>query len=144
MIKNLLIILKLIAAFILLQTLYFKFTASKESVDLFTKLVGAKNEAYMRIGTGILELITSILLLVPKTTYIGSALGIGIMAGAIFSHITIIGFESQGDGGQLFLYAVTVFVICIIISLSNFKKYIHLFNCIFKKQCCNNNAEKTT
>ena len=142
MIKNLLLILKLIAAFILLQTLYFKFSASKESVELFTKLVGAKNEAYMRIGTGVLELITSILLLIPKTTYLGSALGIGIMAGAIFSHLTIIGVESQGDGGQLFLYAVTVFVICIIISLSNFKKYIQLFNCIFKKQCCNNNGEK--
>lgn len=136
MIKNLILIIKIIAAFILLQTLFFKFTGSKESVELFTKLVGAKYEAWMRIGTGVLELIASVLLLVPKTSYIGSALGIGLMGGAIFSHLTVIGIESQGDGGQLFLYAVAVFVICILVSLYNLKKYIFLYNCIFKKQCC--------
>jgi putative oxidoreductase len=98
-------ILRLIAAVILLQTLYFKFTGHPESVELFTKL-GV--EPWGRIGTGIIELVASILLLVPATVFIGALLGVGLMAGAIVSHLTVIGIESKGDGGQLFYLAITV------------------------------------
>ena len=136
MIKNLILILRIVAAIILLQTLFYKFSGSKESVELFTKLVGAKYEACMRIGTGIFELIASILLLIPALSYIGSAVGIGLMVGAIFSHLTIIGIESQGDGGYLFSLAVSVFVLCLIISIYNVKKYNSILNCLFKKGCC--------
>lgn len=95
---------RIIAALILLQTLFFKFTGAQESVDLFTQL-GA--EPWGRIGTGVLELVASVLILVPSTVWIGSILAIGLMAGAIFAHIAVIGVFRE-DGGQLFFYAVTV------------------------------------
>jgi putative oxidoreductase len=99
--------LRLIAAIILLQTLFFKFSAHPQSVELFTKL-GV--EPWGRVGTGVIELITGILLLVPATAFIGGVLAIGLMVGAIGSHIAIIGIESHGDGGLLFIMAVTVFL----------------------------------
>ncbi len=99
-----------IAALILLQTLYFKFTAHPESVILFSNL-GV--EPWGRIVTGIIELITGVLLLIPRTALIGAVTGIGLMAGAILSHLTVLGIESQGDGGQLFLMAIVVLVSCL-------------------------------
>lgn len=98
-------ILKLIAAIIMLQTLYFKFTGAAESVYIFTEL---GMEPYGRIGTGVMELIASILILIPKTTVYGALLAIGLMAGAIFFHISKLGIEVQKDGGQLFVYALLV------------------------------------
>lgn len=106
--------LRIVAVIILLQTLYFKFTGHPESVELFTKL-GV--EPWGRIGTGVIELIASILLLIPSTLFIGAFLGIGLMSGAILSHLTIIGIESKGDGGQLFILAITVWICCAIIML---------------------------
>lgn len=100
-------ILRIVAAAILLQTLYFKFTAAPESVYIFTK-VGA--EPYGRIGSGIVELIAAILLLTPRFTWLGSLLALGVMAGAILSHLTILGIEVQGDKGLLFGLALTVFL----------------------------------
>src|SRR4051812_31403721 len=104
-------VLRLIAAVILLQTLYFKFTAHPESVELFTKL-GV--EPWGRIGTGIIELIAGILLLIPVSVFIGALLGVGLMAGAILSHLTVIGISSKGDGGQLFMLAIIVLACCAI------------------------------
>lgn len=121
---------RIIAALILLQTLYFKFSAHPESVELFTKL-GV--EPWGRIGTGIIELIASLLLLYPSTVFIGATLGIGLMSGAILSHLTVLGVESQGDGGQLFLYAIIVFVLCVFVLLIHIKQGIALFNQLFRK-----------
>ncbi|TCP25660.1 DoxX-like protein [Tenacibaculum skagerrakense] len=103
--KYLPLILKLIAAIIMLQTLFFKFTGAQESIDLFTKVAG-ENEHLMRIGTGVLELIASILLFVPKKVWLGAGLTLGLMGGAIFSHLTKIGIEHNNDGGTLFIMAV--------------------------------------
>ena len=100
--------LRLVAAFIMLQTLYFKFTAQPESVQLFTKL---GMEPWGRIGTGIGELIASVLILIPRTTLIGAIMGLGLMSGAIFFHLTKLGIYFGGDS-VLFMYAVTVFVCC--------------------------------
>ena len=124
-------LLRLAAAIILLQTLYFKFTAQPESVELFSKL-GV--EPWGRIGTGIIELVASILLLIPSTVFIGALLGIGLMSGAILAHITVIGIESKGDGGQLFMLAITVLISCIIISLLYKKQGIELYNKYLKKK----------
>jgi uncharacterized membrane protein YphA (DoxX/SURF4 family) len=99
-------ILRLLAAVILLQTLYFKFSAAPESIYIFSKL---GIEPWGRIGTGVLELIAGILLLIPATTVFGALLAIGLMAGAIFFHITKLGIIIQNDGGQLFIYALLVF-----------------------------------
>ena len=100
-------LLQLVAAGILLQTLFFKFTGASESVYIFSTL-GA--EPWGRIGSGIVELIASILLLVPATTTIGAALALGVISAAIVSHLTILGIEVQGDGGLLFILALIVFV----------------------------------
>lgn len=116
-------VLRIIAAVILLQTLYFKFTAHPESVELFSKL-GA--EPWGRIGTGILELVTGILLLIPATAFVGGFLGMGLMLGAIASHILVIGIESKGDGGQLFMLAIVVLICSIIIQIIHRKEGMEL------------------
>ena len=100
-------ILQLAAAAILLQTLFFKFTGAEESVYIFTT-VGA--EPWGRIGSGVLELVAAILLLVPATAALGALLAAGLMAGAVMSHLTILGIEVKGDGGLLFTLAVIVLV----------------------------------
>jgi len=99
-------IARIVTAIILLQTLFFKFTGAPESVELFTKL-GV--EPWGRIATGVLELIASVLILIPATVWLGAALSVGLMLGAIASHIFVIGVV-RDDGGQLFLYAVIVLV----------------------------------
>ena len=104
-------ILRLIAAVIMLQTLYFKFTAHEQSVALFTQL---GMEPWGRIGTGVLELIASILILNPRTTGWGAGLGLGLMSGAIFFHLTKLGIVFYGDA-VLFIYAVITFVCCLIL-----------------------------
>jgi uncharacterized membrane protein YphA (DoxX/SURF4 family) len=100
-------VLQLAAAGILLQTLFFKFTAAEESVYIFTAL-GA--EPWGRIGSGIVELIASVLLLVPATASLGAIAALGVMAGAILSHLIVLGIEVKGDGGLLFGLALIVFV----------------------------------
>ena len=99
-------VLQLAVAVILLQTLFFKFTGAEESVYIFTT-VGA--EPWGRIGSGVLELIAAIMLVVPAAAPYGALLTIGLMAGAIGSHLTILGIEVKGDGGLLFGLAVTAF-----------------------------------
>jgi hypothetical protein len=94
-----------IAVIILLQTLFFKFTAAPESVWIFRTL-GA--EPAGRIGSGVVELIAAVLLVMRPTAWMGALLALGTMAGAIASHLAILGIEVMGDGGTLFALAVTV------------------------------------
>ncbi len=98
---------RIVAALIMLQTLYFKFSGAEESVYIFTQ-VGM--EPFGRIGVGVMELIASALILIPATVWAGAILALGLMGGAIMMHLTILGIVVQGDGGQLFLYAVIVAV----------------------------------
>ena len=100
-------ICRIVAAVILLQTLFFKFTGSPESVYIFTK-VGA--EPWGRIGSGVVELIAAVFLLTPRLGWLGAALALGVMAGAIASHLTVLGIEVQGDKGLLFALAILVSV----------------------------------
>jgi uncharacterized membrane protein YphA (DoxX/SURF4 family) len=102
-------VLRIVAAVILLQTLYFKFTAHPQSVKLFTIL---DMEPWGRIGTGVCELIASVLILIPRTTLLGALMGLGLMSGAIFFHLTKLGIIFDGDAG-LFTYAVITFVCCL-------------------------------
>ncbi len=95
----------LAAAVILLQTLFFKFTAAPESVYIFTTL---GIEPYGRIGSGVAELCAAVLLLLPYTAWLGALLALGIMGGAMLSHLTVLGVEVQGDGGTLFMLAIAV------------------------------------
>lgn len=102
-------VLQVIVAVILLQTLFFKFTGAAESVYIFTTL-GA--EPWGRIGSGIVELIASVLLLTPRTVWLGALLSLGVISGAIMSHLTMLGIKlaAVGDNGELFALAVVVFV----------------------------------
>ena len=100
--------LQLVVAAILLQTLFFKFTGAAESVYIFSTL-GV--EPWGRIASGVVELLASVLLLVPSTATIGAALALAVMAGAIASHLAVLGIEVQGDGGLLFGLALVVFVV---------------------------------
>ncbi len=106
------IALRIIVAIILLQTLRFKFTAHPDSVYIFSK---AGLEPYGRILIGILELISSILLLRNKTAWIGAVLTSGIIGGAIFLHLTKIGIQVNNDNGVLFITAIITFILSIII-----------------------------
>ena len=103
-------VLQLVAAGILLQTLFFKFTGAPESIYIFI-WVGA--EPWGRLGSGGVELIAAALLLLPAAVTVGAILAVGVMAGAILSHLTVLGIEVQGDGGLLFGLALTVFVACL-------------------------------
>lgn len=100
---------RLVAAFIMLQTLYFKFSGSAESVYIFST-VGMEPWGRWLVGT--LELAASVLLLIPVVSWAGALLGLGLMAGALGMHITLLGIEVMGDGGQLFYYALMVALCC--------------------------------
>ena len=111
---------RIVAGIILLQTLFFKFTAAPESVYIFTKL-GAFIQTYVpfatignvevsgRIGSGIMELIAAVLLLTPRFVWAGAILAMAATGGAIVSHLTFLGIEVQGDKGLLFFLAIAVF-----------------------------------
>jgi len=98
-------IARLLAAVIMLQTLFFKFTASAESVYIFTT-VGM--EPWGRIGVGVMELVAAVLIVVPATAWLGAGLALGLMVGAIGMHLTVLGIEVQGDHGYLFGLALAV------------------------------------
>ena len=98
---------RLVAAFILGQTLFFKFAGAPESIYIFESL-GV--EPWGRYGTGLAELAAVILLLIPRTAPFGGLLGVGLMVGAIGSHFTRLGIEVQGDGGLLFALGVTTLI----------------------------------
>ncbi len=102
---------RLTAAVILLQTLFFKFTGAPESVYIFTK-VGM--EPWGRYGSGVAELIAAILLLSSCHCWLGATLALGVMGGAIMSHLTTLGIVVQDDGGLLFGLALTVTVCCLV------------------------------
>jgi uncharacterized membrane protein YphA (DoxX/SURF4 family) len=116
-------ILRLLAALIMLQTLFFKFTGHEESVGLFTEL---SMEPWGRIGTGVMELIASLLILYPRTTGLGALLGLGLMSGAIFFHFTKLGLDYGGDYG-LFLYGVIAWLCCAVLAWVYRAQFLHFF-----------------
>ncbi len=98
---------RIIAAVIMLQTLFFKFSGAEESIYIF-ETVGM--EPWGRYGVGVFELIASIFILIPRTAWLGGLLTTGLMLGAISMHFLFLGIEVQGDGGQLFAYAIIALV----------------------------------
>ena len=110
-------ICRIVVAIILLQTLFFKFTGAEESKYIFTTLLGENLEAFGRIGSGIVELIAAILLVIPRTAWLGGFVALGTISGAIFSHLTLLGIVVKDDGGLLFGLALTVMILSGIILL---------------------------
>ena len=113
---------RIVVAIILFQTLFFKFSGAEESKYIFTTLMGPELEAYGRIGSGVIELIAVILLLIPGTQWIGAFLALGTISGAIMSHLTMLGIVVKDDGGLLFGLAITVFVLSSIVLLIHRKE----------------------
>ena len=110
--SRLLLVCRIIIAVILVQTLWFKFSAHPDSVYIFTQ-VGM--EPYGRIGIGVMELITSILILMPRTIWLGAGLVVGIIGGAIMMHLTQLGIEINDDSGSLFYMAIITFVLSFVV-----------------------------
>lgn len=110
-------ICRIVVAVILLQTLFFKFTGAEESKYIFTTVMGPEYEAFGRIGSGVVELMAAILLLIPSTVSIGAIISIGTISGALLSHLAFLGIEVKGDGGLLFGLAVIVFVLSSVLLL---------------------------
>ena len=102
-------VLRLFAAIILAQTLFFKFTGAEESRYIFSKI---GMEPWGRYLVGMAELATAVLLVIPRTAWLGGLLGLGVLAGAIFFHLTILGIGVMDDDGVLFYLALAVFVAC--------------------------------
>lgn len=101
---------RVVAAAILLQTLYFKFTYAPETATIFDARGGRPAATLV----GVLELVAAGLLLAPRTPAVGAALALGLMGGALATHLTALGVEvrnpatGEGDGGLLFALAVVV------------------------------------
>ncbi|TAH27290.1 MAG: DoxX family protein [Cytophagales bacterium] len=122
--------LRITVAIILIQTLYFKFTAHPDSVYIFS-LLGL--EPWGRIALGIIELITALLILRSNTKIIGMATGLGIIIGAVFSHILVLGINVSNDGGGLFTLAIIVFIASSIFLLMHKNELISLIQKFIKK-----------
>ena len=103
---------RIAAAIILLQTLFFKFTAAPESVYIFSK-VGL--EPWGRIGSGVVELVAALLLFMPGYHWLGAAMAIGVLSGAIVSHLTVLGIVVMNDGGLLFALALITVACCAVV-----------------------------
>lgn len=100
-------VLQLLVAGVFVQTLFFKFTAAPESVYIFSTL---GLEPWGRLGAGVAELIAATLILIPRTVWLGAMMAMGIMGGAIASHLTRLGVEVMDDGGLLFGLALILFL----------------------------------
>jgi uncharacterized membrane protein YphA (DoxX/SURF4 family) len=99
-----------------LQTLFFKFTGAEESIYIFQTL---GIEPFGRISSGVVELLASMLILIPRTTLLGALLALGTMVGAIVSHLFVLGIEVKNDGGLLFILATITFICSVYLILTN-------------------------
>jgi len=126
--------------FVFVQSLFFKFTGSEESIFIFSTLRAwsgiALFEPAGRWVIGICELIASILLFLPRTRIFGAAMAVGIMTGAISFHLfTPLGVEILGDGGELFILACGVWIsgwIILALSISDIRIWISIVLNIFR------------
>lgn len=122
-------IFPLFIAFVFLQSLFFKFSGSEETVIIFNTIgtwmadiglpqgFAAGFSNYGGTVTGIAELIASLLVLVPVTRVWGALAGLMIMSGAIFFHlftplgvVRVVDAAGNTDGGILFLMACGVWL----------------------------------
>ena len=130
-------LLTLYVAFVFIQSLFFKFTGSPETVYIFqVKLdpwaatlgfpgVFAPGGIFSAHVVGSFELIASVLLLLGAVMsrqravqVLGAAMGLGVISGAIFFHlftplgVVVVNTDGSSDGGELFLLACGVWVAC--------------------------------
>ncbi len=134
-------VLQLVAAGILAQTLFFKFSGAEESKYISATL-GA--EPWGRVATGFAELVAVMLLLTPRFVVFGALLSAGLMAGAIGSHLTKLGIIVKDDGGLLFGLGLTVFVssvVILIIRRRQLPRLGHFFISVNELSCTTEGSE---
>ena len=119
--------LQVLCAAILFQTLFFKFTAAEESVYIFRTL---GMEPWGRIGSGVAELVACVLLLVPRTVPVGALLSLGVIGGALVSHLTRLGIVVKDDGGLLFALALIVFASCLTVLIIRRRQLMALVHAV--------------
>jgi hypothetical protein len=124
-------ICRVVVAIILFQTLFFKFAGAEESKYIFSTVLSPELEAYGRIGSGMIELVAVILLLIPSTAWLGAFIAIGTISGAILSHLTLLGIVVKDDGGLLFGLACTVFVLSAVVLLIH-RKQLPILGYVFQ------------
>ncbi len=130
-------LLAIYVSFVFIQSLFFKFTGSPETVYIFQgKLdpwaaslgfagVFAPGGIFSAKVVGSFELIASVLLLAGAALpshrivqVLGAAMGIGVISGAIFFHlftplgVAVINADGSSDGGELFALACGVWLAC--------------------------------
>jgi hypothetical protein len=110
-----LFVLSAYIAFVFVQSLFFKFTGSVESIFIFSTLRDWSGiglfEPFGRFFIGASELVASVLLFIPRTRIFGAGMALGIISGAILFHLfTPLGVEIMGDGGLLFILACGVWI----------------------------------
>lgn len=115
---------------ILGQTLFFKFSSSPESVYIFES-IGV--EPWGRWVVGVLELAACVLLIVPKTAWVGGLLSAVLMVGAVGIHLTSLGVEVRGDGGLLFYYALMALLCSMYVLFTNKEKMKVVLSNVLKK-----------
>ncbi|HRE81167.1 MAG TPA: DoxX family protein [Opitutaceae bacterium] len=100
-------ILKGVVIVILVQTLFFKFSGAPESIYIFSTI---GQEPWGRYGSGVIEAVASVLLLLPRGVIFGALLAVATMTGAIAFHLTRLGIVVHDDGGLLFVLAWIVLI----------------------------------
>src|SRR5262245_56423848 len=80
---------QIVVALILAQTLYFKFTYAPETQVIF----GPRGGRPVATAVALAELLCVVLLLIPRTSAVGSLLSILVISGAIFTHLTSLGIQ---------------------------------------------------
>ena len=134
-------ILSIYIAFVFIQSLFFKFSGSEETVIIFSTIgnwmagidflapISQKFITYGGTVIGSVEVIASILVLIPKTRVWGALIGLGTMTGAIFFHLftplgvnRIVDAAGNTDNGILFIMACGVWLSCATLIYINRKK----------------------
>lgn len=131
MISKINFIIRFIVAVILLQSLYFKFSAHPQAVHIFSTLGVDPWGRYLLGGA---ELLIGLGLLIPKTAVLTLFSAIGLMIGAVMTHVftpvgIVVEWDGNSDNGQLFAMAVTALVL----SSVSLKLYTKIRNCSLKK-----------
>ena len=72
-------------------------------------------EPHVRVMTGVAELLTAVLLLVPKTRLLGALAGAGVLLGAIGFHLSPwLGINVPEVGHFLFFVAVAMLILSLV------------------------------
>lgn len=122
-------VLAIFVAFVFLQSLFFKFSGSEETVIIFNtvadwmaslSLLKGVAEPFRIYGgntVGAFELLASVLILIPASRAFGALMGLGVISGAIFFHlftplgvVRVVDTAGNTDGGVLFGMACGVWL----------------------------------